>query len=82
MQIGLALTLYITCAFMEYRTQDKDNSSSLGVVNMMKEMQENIHILEVQKIDPPKQNDPPPTIEKIKVVEDNLKVAETIIKYT
>jgi protein TonB len=48
----------------------------------MKEMQENIHILEVQKIDPPKQNDPPPTIEKIKVVEDNLKVAETIIKYT
>jgi protein TonB len=49
---------------------------------MMKEMQENIHILEVQKIDPPKQNDPPPIIEKIKVVADYLKVADTITKYT
>lgn len=67
---------------MEYRTYDKYNSSSLGVVNMMEEMQENIPILEVQKIDPPKQNEPPPIIEKIKVVEDYLKVAETIIEST
>lgn len=82
MQIGLVLTLYITYACMEYKTYDIDNSSNLGVVNMMEEMQEDIPIVEVQKVDPPKQNDPPPTIEKIKVVEDDLKVEETIIEST
>ncbi|SDS48204.1 outer membrane transport energization protein TonB [Polaribacter sp. KT25b] len=82
MQIGLVLTLYITYACMEYKTYDMDNTSNLGVVNMIDEMQEDIPIVEIKKVEPPKQNDPPPTIEKIKVVEDDLKVEETIIEST
>lgn len=82
MQIGLVLTLYITYVCMEYKSYDIDNTSNLGVVSMIDEMQEDIPIVEVQKVDPPKQNDPPPTIEKIKVVEDDLKIEETVIEST
>ena len=49
---------------------------------MVDEMKEEIPIVEIQKVEPPKQNTPPPTIEKIKVVEDDLKIEETIIEST
>jgi protein TonB len=67
---------------MEHKTYEKDNTSHLGVVSMIDEMKEDIPIVEIQKVEPPKQNVPPPTIEKIKVVEDDLKIEETIIEST
>lgn len=82
MQIGLVLALFITYALMEHKTYEKDVSSHLGVVNMVSELEEEIPIVEIQKVKPPKQNTPPPTIEKIKVVEDDLKIEETIIEST
>ncbi|MFT5244847.1 MAG: protein TonB [Glaciecola sp.] len=82
MQIGLVLSLFVTYVSIEHRTYEKDNSFHLGVVNMIDEMKEEIPIVEIQKVEPPKQNTPPPTIEKIKIVEDDLKIVETIIKST
>ena len=82
LQIGLVLTLFIIYVSMEYKTYEKDNSSHLGVVNVVDEMKEDIPIIEIQKVAPPKQNIPPPTIEKITVVEDDLKIEETIIEST
>ena len=82
MQIGLVLALYICYVLIEYKTYEKNYSSSLGVVNMVDEMKEEIPIIEIQKITPPKQIKPTPTIEKIKVVEDDLKIEETIIEST
>ncbi|MDP5106724.1 MAG: energy transducer TonB [Polaribacter sp.] len=82
MLIGLVLTLFITYICMEYKTYEIDNTSNLGVVSMVADMKEDIPIVEIQKVDPPKQNDPPPTIEKIKVVEDDLKIEEAVIKST
>ncbi len=82
MQIGLVLALFITYALMEHKTYEKDNTSHLGVVHMVGELEEEIPIVEIQKVEPPKQNVPPPTIEKIKVVEDDLKIEETIIEST
>ncbi|WP_339660648.1 energy transducer TonB [uncultured Polaribacter sp.] len=82
MQIGLVLTLFITYICMEYKTYEIDNTSNLGVVSMVADMKEDIPIVEIQKVEPPKQNDPPPTIEKIKVVEDDLKIEEAVIKST
>jgi protein TonB len=82
MQIGLVLTLFITYISIEYKTYEKDNSSNLGVVNMIDDMKQDIPIIEMPKVEPPKQNSPPPTIEKIKVVEDDVKVEETIIEST
>jgi protein TonB len=82
MQIGLVLALFITYSLIEYKTYEKDNSSHLGVVSMIDEMKEDIPIIEIQKVEPLKQNTPPPTIEKIKIVEDDLKIEETIIEST
>jgi len=82
MQIGLVLSLFITYVSMEHKTFEKNNSSHLGIVNMVDEMKEEIPIIEIQKVEPPKQNTPPPTIEKIKIVEDDLKIEETIIEST
>lgn len=82
MQIGLVLSLFITYVSMEHKTFEKNNSSHLGIVNMVDEMKEEIPIIEIQKVEPPKQNIPPPTIEKIKIVEDDLKIEETIIEST
>jgi len=82
MQIGLVLALFITYVTMEYKTYEKGNGSHLGIVNMIDEMKEEIPIIEIKKVEPPKQNTPPPTIEKIKIVEDDLKIEETIIEST
>lgn len=82
MQIGLVLALYITYIFIEHKTYEKDSISNLGVVTMVEEMKEDIPIVKIQKVEPPKQNTPPPTIEKIKVVEDDLQIEESIIETT
>ena len=47
---------------------------------MVDEMKEDIPIVEIQKVEPPK--NVPQTVEVVKVVEDDLKVEETIIEST
>jgi protein TonB len=81
LQIGLTLALFITYALIEHKTYEKNNLKSLGEANMHDDMKEDIPIIEIQEVKPPK-NTPPPTIETIKVVEDDLKVEETIIEST
>lgn len=66
MQLGLVLSLLVTYVSIQHRTYEKDNSFHLGVINMFDEMKEEMPIVEIQKVDPPKQNTPPPAIEKIK----------------
>ncbi|WP_262903985.1 energy transducer TonB [Polaribacter gangjinensis] len=80
-QIGLVLTLVIINFMMEYKTYDSDSSSRLGIVTMKEEMKEDIPIVMQQELPPP-----PPTapvvMEQIKVVEDDLKIEESIIEST
>ena len=82
LQIGLALTLFITYALIEHKTYERADLKSLGEANMIDEMQEDIPIIEMQDIKPPPQKTPPPIVEKIKVVEDELKIEETVIEST
>ena len=80
-QIGLVLTLVIINFMMEYKSYDVDNTNGLGVVNMTEEMKEDIPIIMQQELPPP-----PPTapviMEQIKVVEDDVKIDESIIETT
>lgn len=84
MQIGLALSLFIVHTLMEHKTYERVlTPSSLGEVHMIVEMQEDIPILPTIKIKATQTKaDPPPTLEKVKVVEDDVYVAETILKST
>ncbi|PWG05786.1 energy transducer TonB [Polaribacter aquimarinus] len=82
LQIGLTLTLFITYSLMEHKTFDKNDLGSLGHANMVDDMKEDIPIIEIQEIKPPPQKTPPPIVEKIKVVEDDLKIEETVVEST
>ena len=82
MQIGLVFALFITYALMEHKTNERNNNSHLTVVTMMDDIKEDIPIVTIQKVEPPKQNVPTPTIENIKVVEDDLKIDETVLEST
>ncbi|MGJ8743389.1 energy transducer TonB [Polaribacter sp.] len=81
-QIGLVLALFITYALIEHKTYEKIDLKSLGDAIMVDEMKEDIPIIEIQEIKQPQKSTPPPIVEKIKVVEDDLKVEETIIEST
>lgn len=80
-QIGLVLALYITYFMIEYKTYETDNSSSLGVVSMTEELKEEIPIVMRQELPPPPKTTPA-FVEQIKVVEDDLKIEESIIEST
>lgn len=80
MQIGLVFSLFVVYSLMEYKTYDSLNKKLMGVANMVDEMKEDIPIVEIQKVEPPKNI--PKTVEIVKVVEDDLKVEETIIEST
>ncbi len=82
LQIGLVLTLFITYALIEHKTYEKNNLKSLGQANMIDDMKEDIPIIEIQDLKPPPQKTPPPVVEQIKVVEDDLKIEETVIEST
>ena len=82
LQIGLTLTLFITYALIEHKTYDRNDLGSLGQANMRDEMKEDIPIIEIQEIKPPPKKTPPPIVEKIKVVEDELKIEETVVEST
>ena len=80
-QIGLVLTLVIINFMMEYKTYDVDNSNGLGVVNMTEEIKEDIPII-IQQVLPPLPQTAPVIMEQIKVVEDDIKIEESIIEST
>ncbi|WP_405610072.1 energy transducer TonB [Polaribacter sp. Asnod1-A03] len=82
MQIGLVLSLFIIYTLVEHKTYEKNDVQSLGQSNMTDEMQEDIPIVAIQEIKPPAPKTPPPVVEQIKVVEDDLKVEETVIEST
>ncbi|MAD97416.1 MAG: energy transducer TonB [Flavobacteriaceae bacterium] len=80
MQIGLVFSLFVVYSLMEHKTYESFDKQLLGVANMVDEMKEDIPIVEIQKVEPPK--NVPQTVEVVKVVEDDLKVEETIIEST
>lgn len=80
MQIGLVLALFVTYQAIEQKTYDK-TYGNLGTVNMNAELEEEIPITERVEPEKPK-TQPPPTPEKIEVVEDEKEVEETVIEST
>lgn len=80
-QIGLVLSLFIIYFLMEYKTFDSDSSSNLVVVNISEELKEDIPIVMSQELPPPPKS-APVILEKIKIVEDDVKITESIIEST
>lgn len=79
-QIGLVFTLFAIYALIEHKTYDALDKKLLGHANLTEEMKEEIPIINIQKPEPERQI--PKTVEIVKVVEDNLKIEETIIEST
>ena len=79
-QIGIVLSLFIIYAFMEHKTYER-NYDELGHVVMVEEMKEDIPIVQITKPTPPPKNIPK-VVEVIKIVEDDVKIEETIIETT
>ena len=75
------MTLVIINFMMEYKTYDVDNSNGLGVFNMTEEIKEDIPII-IQQVLPPLPPTAPVIMEQIKVVEDDIKIEESIIEST
>ena len=80
MQLGLVLALFVTYVAIEKKTFDRQ-FGDLGDVNMNADMEEEIPITERIEPEIPK-TPPPPTPEKIEVVEDEKEVEETVIEST
>lgn len=80
-ELGLVLTLFIIYSLIEHKTYDTIDVGSLGEVHMTAEMEEDIPIVEI-KVETPPQKTPPPVVEQIKVVEDDVEVEETVIEST
>lgn len=80
--IGLVLTLYITYIFIEHKTYEKEYGELEQVV-LVQEMTEEIPVVKVVKIKlTQKKAPPPPTIEKLEIVKDDVETPETIIEST
>lgn len=83
LQIGLTLALFIVYQFIEYKTYEKIVIKDLSEVNVVIEMTEDIPIVETIKIKPTQSlAPPPPSIEKIKVVDDDKVIEEAVIEST
>jgi protein TonB len=80
-QIGLVLTLFVIYTIVEYKTYERNNLKSLGQATMVDEMQEDTPIIEMQEVKPPPKS-APVLVEKIRVVEDEMKIEESIIEST
>ncbi len=81
-QIGIVLTLFIIYTFIEHKTYEK-TYGELETVVMVAEMTEDVPIVKVIKIKPTQvKTPPPPSIEKIEVVKDDVEIPETIIEST
>jgi periplasmic protein TonB len=81
-QIGIVLTLFIVYSFMEYKTYEK-TYGELETVVLIEEMSTEIPIVKVIKIKPTqKRLPPPPSVENIEVVKNDVEVPESIIEST
>jgi len=81
-QIGLVLTLFIVYQLLEINSTDHTLKNVLGEVNMMDSDKEETPIIKRDELIPPKQVTPAPLPEKIKVIEDDLNIEESIIQNT
>lgn len=81
-QIGLALTLFIIYASMEYKTYEK-TYGKLETVVLAQELTEEIPIVKKIQIKTTQKKAPPPaTVEKLEIVKDDVELPETIIEST
>lgn len=80
--IGLVLVLFIVYQLLEYKTYKKVIGEAFQEVSMIDEDKEDIPIVNREEITLPKHTPPPPIPEKIKVVEDELEIEETILTDT
>ena len=80
-EIGLVLSLFIVYRLIEHKSFDKNIVKNLGQVTMTDEMKEDIPIVQL-KIETPPPKSAPVVVEKIKVIEDDLKIEESIIEST
>lgn len=80
-QIGLVLVLTIIYLMLEHKTYETIYSSGFGEVTMNKELEEEIPIVLQQELPPPPKT-APAFVEMIKVVEDDIKIEESIIEST
>jgi protein TonB len=81
LQIGLVLALFITYSLIEYKTYNKGNPRNLDHVTIKSEIKEDIPIVTIKEEKPPAKINPV-LVEKIKIVEDEIKMDETIIEST
>lgn len=79
-QIGLVFTLFCIYILIEYKTYDKSTSKSLGTVQMIEQIEEEIPIVKFQDIEPPRNM--PQVMEVVKIVDDKLDIEEAIIEST
>lgn len=80
-ELGLVLTLFIIHSLLEYKTYEINEVSDLAVVHMTAPLQEDIPIVKI-KVKSAPQKTPPPLVEQIKVVENDVKVEETVMETT
>ncbi|WCC45026.1 energy transducer TonB [Tenacibaculum finnmarkense] len=81
MQLGLVLALFVTYVAIENKTYDK-TYGDLGEVTMASEIEEETIELTIEPPKPKQNTPPPPTRDKIEVVEDEKEVEETVIEST
>ena len=79
-QIGIALSLFIIYLLIEHKTFEKEYATSLGDVTLVNELEEEIPIVEMKNLPPPPKT--PAIVQQITVVEDDLKIEETIVETT
>lgn len=80
MQLGLVLALLIVYLAIEKKTYER-TIDDLGPA--MLSMEDDEQIIEIQEVKPPEiKTPPPPTPDKIEVVEDEEEVEETVIEST
>ncbi|NJN50235.1 MAG: energy transducer TonB [Polaribacter sp.] len=79
-QIGLVFTLFCIYTLMEHKTYENTSISSLGKVNMIEQLEEEIPIVNMRQAEPPRNT--PQVIEVVKIVNDDLNVEESIIETT
>ncbi|QTD36555.1 energy transducer TonB [Polaribacter batillariae] len=80
-ELGLVLTLFIVYSLMEHKSFDNNNVKSLATIHMTDEIKEDIPIVQIKVITAPPKNIPT-VIEKINIVQDDLKIEESIMEST
>jgi protein TonB len=80
MQLGLVLALLVVYLAIEKKTYDRVIGNLGPVVLNMEDEEQTI---EIEQVKPPEQKTPPPpTPDKIEVVEDEEEIEETVIEST